>query len=67
MNQVEAMTKLCSIIVESVRDMGTMGAPSGPMYASLMQYMTLEQYQTIMSGLVAAGKLRQVGYVYYAV
>jgi hypothetical protein len=67
MNQAEAMAELCSIIVESVRDVGTMGAPSGPMYAALMQYMTLEQYQTIMGGLVAAGKLRQVGHVYYAV
>ena len=67
MNQAEAMAELCSIIVESVRDVGTMGAPSGQMYAALMQYMTLEQYQTIMGGLVAAGKLRQVGHVYYAV
>ena len=47
--------------------MGPMGAPSGPMYAALMSYMTLDQYQTLMAGLVSAGKLKQVGHVYYAV
>ena len=67
MNQVEAMAALCSTLVEAVRDMGPMGAPSGPMYAALMSYMTLDQYQTLMAGLVSAGKLKQVGHVYYAV
>ena len=47
--------------------MGPMGAPSGPMYAALMSYMTLDQYQTVMDGLVAAGKLKRRGHVYYAV
>ena len=68
MNKVEAMTELLKIIVEAVKDMGTMGAPSGPMYAALMSTgMTLDQYQTIMDGLVAAGKLKRRGHVYFAV
>lgn len=62
------MASLCAIIVEAVKDMGAMGAPSGPMYAALMSTgMTLDQYQTIMDGLVSSGKLKQVGHVYYAV
>jgi len=68
MDKVEAMASLCAIIVEAVKDMGTMGAPSGPMYAALMSTgMTLDQYQTIMDGLVAAGKLKRRGHVYFAV
>jgi len=67
MDQVEKMAALCTIIVEAVKDMGPMGAPSGPMYAALMSTgITLDQYQTIMDGLVAAGKLKRRGYVYYA-
>ena len=68
MNKVDAITELCAIIVESVRNMGSMGAPSGPMYAALMSTgITLDQYQTIMDGLVAAGKLKRRGHVYFAV
>ena len=68
MDKVEGMVTLCAIIVEAVKDMGTMGAPSGPMYAALMSTgMTLGQYQTIMDGLVAAGKLKRRGHVYFAV
>jgi hypothetical protein len=68
MNKVETMTELLKIIVEAVKDMGTMGAPSGPMYAALMSTgMTLDQYQTIMDGLVSAGKLKRRGHVYFAV
>ena len=68
MDKVEAMASLYAIIVEAVKDMGPMGAPSGPMYAALMTTgMTLDQYQTIMDGLVAAGKLKRRGHVYFAV
>jgi hypothetical protein len=67
MDKVEKMATLCAIIVEAVKDMGPMGAPSGPMYAVLMSTgMTLDQYETIMAGLVSAGKLKRRGYVYYA-
>jgi len=67
MDKVEGMAALCAIIVKAVKDMGTMGAPSGPMYAALMSTgMTLDQYQTIMDGLVAAGKLKRRGHVYFA-
>ena len=68
MNTVDAITELCFIIVEAVQDMGPMGAPSGPMYASLMSTgITLDQYQRVMDGLVAAGKLKRRGHVYFAV
>jgi hypothetical protein len=67
-SKVDALAELCSIIVACVKDMGPAGAPSGPMYAALMATgMSLDQYQTIMAGLVAAGKLKQVGHLYYAV
>lgn len=68
MDKVETMASLCAIIVEAVKDMGAMGAPSGPMYAALMSTgMTLDQYQTIMDGLVSSGKLKRRGHVYFAV
>jgi hypothetical protein len=41
------------------------GCPGGHLYASLMQYLSLDQFDGLMSGLVAAGKLRKSGQCYF--
>lgn len=65
--QIQAVRAIAGAIVESVKEMGEGGAPSGPMYAAFMGKLTLEQYQQIMDTLVRAGRLRQEGHVYYFV
>ena len=65
--QIKALQAIANAIIETVRESGPLGAPSGIMYAALMaQGCSLEQYQQIMSGLVRAGKLRQSGDCYHA-
>jgi hypothetical protein len=45
-----------------------MGAPSGVIYASLMQFgCNLEQYQSLIGILTKAGKIRQQGDLLFAI
>jgi hypothetical protein len=37
------------------------------MYAALMQYMTLDQFQTMMDSLVYAKRIRREGDLYFPV
>jgi hypothetical protein len=41
------------------------GAPAGPMYAGVMQYMTLAQFEACMAALVELGCIRKSGHVYH--
>jgi hypothetical protein len=41
------------------------GAPGGPMYAALMQYMTLDQFTAMMDSLVYAKRIRREGDLYF--
>jgi hypothetical protein len=49
-----------------VRAAGSLGAPGGVIYAALMgQGCTLSQFESLMAGLVRAGKLRRDGDLYF--
>lgn len=64
--QIQAIRFVASAVVEAVEAAGSLGAPGGHIYASLMQFgCSLHQYQQIMSGLVRAGKLRKSGELYF--
>jgi hypothetical protein len=64
--QLEAIKLIVTSIIETVRDAGDMGAPSGPMYAACMSAgASLSQYQSLMDALVRTGKLRQSGDLYF--
>ena len=66
--QKQLLRKIAEAIIESVREAGPMGAPAGPMYAALMSYgFSLDNFEQIMSGLVAAKMLRKSGHLYFAV
>lgn len=41
------------------------GVPAGHLYAVAMEIMTLELFEMIMAALVAAGRVRKVGLLYY--
>lgn len=62
----ELLTLMMSAIINTVREAGPGGAPSGPIYAALMGHgCSLELYQRIMATLVEKRILRQRGHVYY--
>jgi hypothetical protein len=63
-----AVLSILSAFLDTVKEAGPRGAPSGPMYAAAMaQGLTLEQYEAIMRALVNAGKVRKEGHVFYFV
>lgn len=55
-------------VVESVNSAGPLGAPGGHLYAALMsQGCTLNQFESLMSALIRAGKVTKQGECYFAV
>lgn len=67
MDALKALKAIGDAIVESVRTAGDAGVPGGTLYAALMTHgATLEQFEAIMGALVAAGKLRKAGQLYFA-
>jgi hypothetical protein len=65
--QITALKMLADAIVDAVKAGGPLGAPAGPLYAALMDKMTLAHFEQFMSALVGAGKLRKDGDLYHAV
>lgn len=64
--KVSVLKQIGQALVETVEEAGPLGAPSGPMYAAVMTLgITLDQYEQIMAGLVAAGRLRKSGDCYF--
>jgi hypothetical protein len=41
------------------------GAPGGVMYAAVMEYMSITQFQTMMRVLVEAGRITKRGNLYF--
>lgn len=66
--QASLLRTVANAILETVKEMGPQGTPAGPLYAALMTTgMSLEQFESIMNGLVAAKMLRHSGHLYYYV
>ena len=64
---VKALTILVDSVVEAVQTAGTLGLPSGPLYAILAtQGVSLATYQLLMNALVSAGKITRRGDCYFA-
>jgi hypothetical protein len=64
--QIAAIRALADTVVEAVGEAGELGAPGGVIYAALMQYgCNLSQYESLMSALCRAGRLRRGGDLYY--
>ena len=54
--QLEAIRRIAGAIVETAREAGPLGAPSGVVYAALMTHgCTLDQYNQFIAGLEKAG------------
>jgi len=60
------MIKIALAVLETIKEVGSMGAPGGHIYAALMaQGITLEQYEQIMNVLVNSKLVRKVGHCYF--
>jgi hypothetical protein len=66
-DQRNAIRFIAQTFIDTVKEMGNAGAPAGPMYAAVMDKLTLSQLDAIMGMLVAAGKLNKSGHVYHFV
>lgn len=62
---LEALLGVADTICELVKAKGSLGMPSGDLYAILMGYMSLEAYQKLMSAIVQAGRLRYNYHCYW--
>lgn len=62
MTPTEALNFIKSAIVDTVKEAGDMGAPSGHIYAALMHIgISLEVYQAILAMLIKENKIRRTG------
>ena len=59
---IEALAKITSAITDTVNEFPG-GAPSGIVYAAVMQVLSLKQYEEIIDGLVMYGKIRKQGHL----
>jgi hypothetical protein len=65
--QLNHMRAILSAVTEAVAAGGSLGAPAGILYATLMtKGCTLSNFQAIMSALVQTGKITQQGDLYFS-
>jgi hypothetical protein len=62
---LSAITVVCDIMVDAVASAGALGAPAGVLYAGCMAHMSLDQFEGFMAGLVAVGRLKKRGDLYF--
>jgi hypothetical protein len=64
---VRQLRELVDAFEQTVKEAGEDGAPAGPMYAAFMEIGgTLAQFEAVMAALVAAGRLKKRGHIYFA-
>ncbi len=66
MTGTERLYAVVNAILETVQEAGPHGAPSGPMYAAVQGYLSLDQYTKVMAALEQTGKVKRSGHVYFA-
>lgn len=65
MTQAAAIRAVCQIFIDAVKEAGTLGAPGGVLYSAVVDKLSLQQFESIMSVLVQTGKLRKKGDLYF--
>lgn len=65
--QHRAAALVVKAIVETIEEMGTEGAPLGPMYAALMGMISHDSFMNVIDSLVQAGVIRVCNHVAYVV
>lgn len=57
---IQALSTIVNAIVDTVNSIPG-GAPSGIVYAAVMNVLSLQQYQEVIDGLVMYGKIKKQG------
>lgn len=60
---LERTLKICAVLLESIREAGDTGIPSGHLYAALMGVLDFDDYMTAISLLKQVGKVTESHYV----
>lgn len=64
--RAKALLEVFEAVVDAIDDCGQTGMPSGVLYAHLMtKGCTLPQFEHMMEILVASGRIRKVGHVFF--
>lgn len=63
----QLLRTMLQTFVDAVKEGGSLGAPGGVLYAAVMDKITESQFSAIMDSLVATGKLRRQGDLYFHV
>ena len=65
---IAAARTIASMVVETIRETGPLGCPSGVLYSGLMGMgCTLAQYEALIGALVNVGRVRKEGHLLFAV
>lgn len=65
MSNATTMKDLLQVFVDAAKEAGDKGLVSGILYAHVMGFMNLGQFNTVLAVLVETGHLRKEGFVYY--
>ncbi len=66
--QVTVLLRIANAVVDAVAAGGPQGAPAGVLYAAFMPYgFSLEEFEVLMRLLIASGRLRKEGHLYFVV
>ncbi len=63
---LSAVKKILNAFIETISEAGTQGAPIGPMYAAVMDKMTLQTFNAVIDALVQTGKIKRTGDVLFS-
>jgi hypothetical protein len=63
-NALLTAKRVCDAVIATVNDTPT-GAPGGLMYAALMPYLSLAQFEAMMRLLVETGRVIRRGELYF--
>ena len=59
-----AVKRIANAVIEVVNETPS-GAPGGYLYAALMQYLSLAEFESLMRVLVEAGRITRRGDLYF--
>jgi hypothetical protein len=59
----EIALAVISLIHDCIRDAGEQGIPSGHLYSMLIEKISLDTYQGVISVLLKAGKVRESNFI----
>lgn len=61
--QVRIAIEMTKLVADAIRECGPTGMPSGVLYANMMQYISLDTYNSIIKTLKKTGLVRETGFL----